>query len=206
MLTSWKANIKIRTRNVMNLTNPGTIILPETNLQDRKLILAKSISKEKHSRPTAVAVKNNILILNIYSNRRALSHGFFAQIFAILDRWQLSVDLISTFEVNISITLHSLPALLNSGSNKEALDKSLTGVIEELAQHGVVNVKRGLAIVSLVGKGMIRMDGMAGRIFSVLDDHHINIEMILLRNVMRNAPLTSSILIFLPITTSESWR
>ena len=173
-----EANVKIRIRNVMNLNSLGTVILPETDLHGRELVLSKTSSNETYvSQPTAIAVKNNILILNVHSSKSTQSH-FFARIFAILNRWQLPIDLISTSEVHVSVALHSPPALLNSGGEKEALNASLTGAIDELAQHGTVTVKRGLAIIGLVGKGMIKMKGIAGKMFSVLGEHDVNIEMI----------------------------
>ncbi|MCJ1310196.1 Aspartokinase [Agyrium rufum] len=150
--------------------------------------------RQRPKRPTAVTVKNNILVLNVHSNKRTLSHGFFANIFLTLDKWRLSVDLISTSEVHVSMALHSESALVSSGRSstaagtrggagegeeeKRVIDKDLEGAIRELRQYGTVDLIDGMAILSLVGKQMKRMVGVAGRMFSTLGENGVNIEMI----------------------------
>jgi aspartate kinase len=142
-------------------------------------------------RPTAVTVKNNIVVLNVHSNKRTLSHGFFAGIFSVLDRCKLSVDLISTSEVHVSMALHSESAWLSSGGSdsaaaaqqadegeKEIVNNSLRQAVYELTQFGRVDVSDGMAILSLVGKQMRHMPGIAGKMFSVLGENDVNIEMI----------------------------
>ena len=52
--------------------------------------------------PTAVTIKDGIIVLNIHSNRKTISHGFLARIFGTLDRAGVVVDLISTSEVHVS--------------------------------------------------------------------------------------------------------
>ena len=202
-----KAKIAIRIRNVMNLRNTGTLISPEPDdglslapsspTFGRKRSSSKLTPNQKPPRPIALTVKDKILVLNVHSNKRTLSHGFFADIFSILDKWRLSVDLISTSEVHVSMAIHSGSALVSGGSDdeeKEITDASLKGAVDELAHFGSVNIQPGMAIISLVGKEMKMMAGgcqvferniaranedlIAGKMFSVLGDNDINIEMI----------------------------
>jgi aspartate kinase len=185
-----KQSIPIRIRNVMNLRNTGTIISPEKCTSQRpslsprpsffrKRAFSRPNTGDRPPRPTAITIKHKILVLNVHSNKRSLSHGFFANIFTVLDKWKLSVDLISTSEVHVSMALHSESAFVNGGEDdQDIVDTSLRGAIQDLAQYGTVDVLDGMAILSLVGKQMKNMTGIAGKMFSVLGENNVNIEMI----------------------------
>jgi aspartate kinase len=189
-----RARIPIRIKNVMNPRGSGTIIYPDLPSESQSvngsprsspyLFRSRSASRltsiSKPKRPTAVTLKHKILVMNIHSNKRSLSHGFFAGIFSTLDKWRLSVDVISTSEVNISMALHSeAPMYTGVGDNEyQIVDQDLRNAIDELEQYGHVDIIPGMAIVSLVGKQMKNLKGIAGRMFSTLGDHNVNIEMI----------------------------
>ena len=186
-----RARIPIRIKNVRNPRGSGTVIAPDAVGSSpsspgygTKLFRNRSSSllsqRQRPKRPTAVTIKHNILVLNVHSNKRSLSHGFFAKIFSTLDKWRLSVDLISTSEVHVSMALHSESALVSGGGEdgKKIVDKDLHGAILELEQFGSVDWIDGMAILSLVGKQMKHMVGVAGRMFSTLGENNVNIEMI----------------------------
>ncbi|KAF2128371.1 aspartate kinase-like protein [Dothidotthia symphoricarpi CBS 119687] len=187
-----RARIPIRIKNVMNPRNPGTIIFPDNitdinnraPLKDSNLFRTRSSSLLTHlagpKRPTAVTIKHNIVVLNVHSNKRTRAHGFLMNIFSILDRWHLSVDLISSSEVHVSMALHSESALLSGGGEDEykIQDKDLQGAVNDLGQLGTIDIVPDMAIVSLVGKQLKNMIGISGKFFSVLGDNNINIEMI----------------------------
>ncbi|KAG0131265.1 Aspartate/glutamate/uridylate kinase [Tuber indicum] len=173
-----KARIPIRIKNVENPAGEGTVIFPdsisrkgeETPTYPPRHIRLKSqdpFLRERSKRPTAVTIKNGIAVLNIHSNRRSLSHGFLANIFTVLDQRRLAVDLISTSEVHVSMALHS-----------EVREQDLKDAIEELRKYGTVDVIRDLTILSLVGKHMKHMIGVASRMFTSLAESKVNIEMI----------------------------
>jgi len=188
-----RARIPIRIKNVMNPRGGGTVIYPDlpAELQEpegtheAKLFRARRSSvlstRRGPKRPTAVTMKHGILVMNIHSNKRSLSHGFFARIFATLDKRRLSVDVISTSEVNVSMALHSEAPLYTGGGGDDdyrIVDQDLQGAIDELRSFGTVDVIPEMAIVSLVGKQMKKMVGIAGKMFSTLGENNINIEMI----------------------------
>ena len=187
-----RARIPIRIKNVNNPRGSGTVIRPDKLEKlsssipghDSKLFRTRSASllseDQRPKRPTAVTIKHKIIVINVHSNKRSLSHGFFAKIFSTLDKWRLSVDLISTSEVHVSMALHSESALVSGGGEdeKRIVDHDLRGAIEELRRYGTVDIIDGMAILSLVGKQMKDMVGCAGRMFSTLGENHINIEMI----------------------------
>ncbi|KAH6601694.1 hypothetical protein BASA61_001898 [Batrachochytrium salamandrivorans] len=166
-----RASIPIRIKNTFKPEGRGTVILPKGREppidhtdSDVDLCLSTRLSSKS---PTAVTIKNNVIMLNIHSNRKSVSHGFFAQIFLTLDRFGIIVDLISTSEVHVSMAL-----------NPSVSRKELESALEELRKHATVDVVYDMAILSLVGKEMRCMVGIASKMFSVLAKHNVNIEMI----------------------------
>ncbi|KAJ3044287.1 Aspartokinase [Rhizophlyctis rosea] len=181
-----RATIPIRIKNTFKPDGKGTVIVPE-NWRPPQHAEAIEILTPKGSRlprfsfgahgliragseekkPTAVTIKDSVVVLNVHSNRKSVSHGFFAQIFGILDRHRIVVDLIATSEVHVSMAL--------SPNVKEA---KLETALVELKRCGTVDVIRNMAILSLVGKHMRNMVGIAGHMFETLAKHQVNIEMI----------------------------
>jgi aspartate kinase len=164
--------IKIRIKNVKNPRGNGTIVLPDPKLGTGQLSHSRSTSslslRKTPKRPTAVTIKDKISVINVHSNKRSISHGFFAKVFSILDKRQLSVDLISTSEVHVSMAIHSA----------NISDEELQRAKSELEQVGDVSILNNMAILSLVGAEMKNMIGIAGRMFSTLGENNVNIEMI----------------------------
>lgn len=184
-----RAKIPIRIKNVMNPKNRGTMIFPDSTAElerttpghDPRLFRTRSPTMmQKPKRPTAVTIKHKILVINVHSNKRSLSHGFFAGIFSVLDKWRLSIDLISTSEVHVSMALHSEMPLLNGNGRDEfqIIDDDLKGALTDLGKYGTVDIIPEMAILSLVGKQMKNMIGVAGRMFTTLGENNVNIEMI----------------------------
>ncbi|KAH8598006.1 Aspartate/glutamate/uridylate kinase [Bisporella sp. PMI_857] len=164
--------IKIRIKNVKNPRGNGTVILPDAVLFPGQLTHSRSTSsfglRKTPKRPTAVTSKDNITVLNVHSNRRSKSHGFLRKVYTTLDKWKINVDLISTSEVHVSMAIHS----------PSVTDADLLGCKEELQECGEVSIINKMSILSLVGAEMKNMVGIAGRMFSTLGEHNVNIEMI----------------------------
>lgn len=77
--------------------------------------------------PTAVTIKERIVVLNVQSNRKSVSHGFLAGIFGTLDRFGVVVDLISTSEVFVSMAM------------EDVLDRKLQArLVRDLEKIGIV--------------------------------------------------------------------
>lgn len=180
-----RQHIPIRIKNVENPRGAGTVIHPNTgehlsssatiehpvpepvtfkSLHD--LALAVEVSQRKKL-PTAVTIKENIVVLNIKSNRKSVSHGFLAGIFGTLDKFGVVVDLISTSEVHVSMAIHDY-------LHKKVFER----LVRDLKQRGSVDIHWDMAILSLVGKEMKNMVGIAGRMFTTLAQGNVNIEMI----------------------------
>jgi aspartate kinase len=164
--------IPIRIKNVKNPSGVGTIVIPDPVLaaghQIQRSVWSDPAARRKPKRPTAVTIKDKISVINVHSNKRSISHGFFARVFSILDKHQISVDLISTSEVHVSMAIHA------GNAEPGHFDKART----ELEECGDVSILHDMAILSLVGAEMKNMRGIAGRMFSTLGEHQINLEMI----------------------------
>lgn len=165
--------IPVRIKNVKNPRGQGTIVVPDPVLAPGQQLKRSrpsqvNIGRLTPKRPTAVTIKDKISVINVHSNKRSIAHGFFARVFSILNSYKISVDLISTSEVHVSMAVH-LP-------NSEAVmfDKAR----QELEDCGDVSVLHEMAILSLVGADMKNMIGVAGKMFTTLGEHNVNIEMI----------------------------
>ncbi|OAX34728.1 aspartate kinase [Rhizopogon vinicolor AM-OR11-026] len=176
-----RRKIPIRIKNVENPLGGGTVIHPEPDLEAphdngpfeapvvslQDLSLANEEVRKSKRLPTAVTIKEGIVVLNVNSNRKSVSHGFLARIFGTLDRFGVVVDLISTSEVHVSM------------ATEDTLSKkTMERLMAELRKCGTVTVHREMAILSLVGKQMRNMVGISGRMFTSLGQGHVNIEMI----------------------------
>jgi aspartate kinase len=140
--------IPVRVLNTMNPTAPGTRIVAEASGET--------------GAPRALAFKKGLHVVLIREPRMLGAHGFLARVFEVFARHRTSVDLISTSEVSVSLTVDD--------------PSSLPAIERDLRDLGDVQILPEMAIVSVVGRGFARQSGLAGRIFGALRD--INIVMI----------------------------
>lgn len=146
-----RRKIPIRIKNVENPSGGGTVIHPDPDVEGMTngadpsyppVIPTTSAAKaslaltspyaDKHSplrQPTAVTIKEHIIVLNVNSNRKNVSHGFLATIFGTLDKFGVVVDLISTSEVYVSMAIEE-------NYDKKVLDR----VVRELRKSGTVRL------------------------------------------------------------------
>lgn len=131
-------------------------------------------------RPVALTTKREIMIIRVQSTERYLSHSFFARVFATLEKWRLSVDLMSTSEVQVSMALYSkAPQVVgDTGDSQELIHHDLCCAIQDLCHHGRVELVPDMAIVSIIGRHIRRTVGLAGNIIGTLGRNNIHIEMI----------------------------
>jgi aspartate kinase len=110
----------------------------------------------------SIACKRKITVVNVHSNRMLMAHGFLRRIFEVFDRHETAVDMVSTSEVSVSLTI-------DNTSRLETISK-------ELSEFSEISVEGGQAIVCLVGDNIRYTPGVAMRVFGTL--HGINIRMI----------------------------
>ncbi|MEP7075528.1 MAG: aspartate kinase, partial [Acidobacteriota bacterium] len=107
----------------------------------------------------SIAHKKNITILRITSARMLGAYGFMSAVFQVFDRHRTVIDVISTSEVSVALTL----------DNPDSVEK----VVEELKRLGDVEVETGYAVICVVGEGLRASTGMAAKIFSAIADVNI---------------------------------
>lgn len=126
---------------------------------ERKGTLIKKSINEKDSFIKSITSKKEITVLNIYSPKMLLAHGFLKKIFEVFDKHKTSVDVITTSEVNVSLTLDN--------------DESIEGIIKELSEFSEVNVDRDKSLVCIVGSNLKYIPGVAKKVFQVLGEFNI---------------------------------
>jgi aspartate kinase len=110
----------------------------------------------------AIGAKKRITIVDVVATRMLMAHGFLRSIFEIFDRHRCPVDVVSTSEVSVSLTVDS--------------NEAIPAVAADLAGIGDVKYEGRKAIVCLVGDNLRGTPGVAARTFSTLGD--INVRMI----------------------------
>ena len=134
-----KKNIPIYVLNSTNPSGKGTAILRNEFIEDG----VKSVS-----------FKENIRVINIFSMRMINTSGFLRRVFEIFSENKVSVDLISNSEANISVTVDA----------SQKIDR----VVAELSEFAEVIVDEDKAQVSVIGKNIVRLNGMLKRTFAPL--------------------------------------
>src|SRR5207249_1609066 len=108
------------------------------------------------------AHKNGITTVQITSARMLGAYGFLRKLFEIFDRHQTAVDVVTTSEVSVSLSID------DTGRLPE--------LIPDLEQLGTVEIETDRTIISVIGEGLRGTPGIAARVFSVISD--INVSMI----------------------------
>ena len=148
VLPAVEQNIPVRVLNSLKPEVEGTLIMAECQPSG-------SIVK-------SIAYKEGITVIDIRSTRMLMAHGFLAAIFEVFDRHRTAVDVVSTSEVGVSLTI----------DRTECLD-AITTELRRVADVGHVS---GQAIVCLVGDAIRHTPGVAATIFTALET--INVRMI----------------------------
>ena len=115
------ASIPVRLLNTMNPQAEGTLINNET--EEKKI--------------KAIAAKDNITVIKIVSSRMLLASGFLKKVFDIFETFHTSIDMVTTSEVGISMTIDN--------------DAYLADNTEELKKYGTVQIDRDMCIICVVG-------------------------------------------------------
>ncbi len=110
----------------------------------------------EHGEIKAVAAKDNITAIKIKSTRMLLAYGFLRRIFEIFEKYATPIDMITTSEVAVSLTIDQ--------------DEHLSSIIHELENFGSVEVDHDMTIICIVGSKILESNGMAQRIINALEN------------------------------------
>jgi len=148
ILPAVKKNIPVLVLNSRNPTCEGTRIT--------------SLAPPCKSPFKSIAVKKRLSIIDVVASRMLMTHGYLSEVFAIFDKYQCPVDMVSTSEVSISLTVDS--------------NEKLSAISAELGQLADVKYEGRKALICMVGDDIRGKNGMAAQVFNAI--RHINVRMI----------------------------
>jgi len=148
ILPAVQKSIPVWVLNSRNAENEGTKI---TALAPRCASPFKSI-----------AAKKRLTIIDVVASRMLMSHGYLKAVFDVFDKYECAIDMVSTSEVSISLTVDS--------------NQRLPEICAELGKIADVKYEGRKALVCLVGEDIRGHNGIAGRVFSAIS--HVNVRMI----------------------------
>lgn len=148
ILPAVKKNIPVLVLNSRNPENDGTRII--------------ALAPHCRSPFKCIAVKRRLTIIDVVASRMLMSHGYLRAIFEVFDRHKCAVDMVSTSEVSVSLTVDS--------------NEKLPEIAAELGQLADVKYEGRKALVCLVGENVRGQNGIAARVFQAI--RHVNVRMI----------------------------
>jgi aspartate kinase len=148
ILPAVKKNIPVLVLNSRNATCEGTRIA--------------SLAPHCSSPFKSIAVKKKLTIIDVVASRMLMTHGYMRDIFTIFDKHHCPVDMVSTSEVSVSLSVDS--------------NDNLPAIAADLSQLADVKYEGRKALVCLVGEDIRGRNGMAAQVFTAVRD--INVRMI----------------------------
>jgi aspartate kinase len=148
ILPAVKKNIPVMVLNSRNAGCEGTRIA--------------SLAPHCDSPFKSIAVKKKLSIIDVVASRMLMTHGYMKEIFTIFDKHQCPVDMVSTSEVSVSLTVDS--------------NDKLPAIAADLSKLADVKYEGRKALVCLVGEDIRGRNGMAAQVFNAI--RHINVRMI----------------------------
>lgn len=139
----WPAqhyNFPVRLLNTMEPHAPGTVISSEASEEGVK----------------AIAAKDAIIAVKIKSSRMLLAYGFLRKIFDVFEKYRTSIDMVTTSEVAVSLTIDS--------------DTHLKEIVKELEMYGNITIDHGQTIICVVGNKIALAPNILIKIFDSLND------------------------------------
>ncbi|ADQ81102.1 aspartate kinase [Paludibacter propionicigenes WB4] len=133
-------NIPVRLLNTMEPKAPGTLISTQS----------------KKGKIEAVAAKDGITAIKIKSGRMLLAHGFLRKVFEIFESYQTSIDMITTSEVGVSVSI----------DNAKRLDE----IVNDLKKFGTVTVDKDMVIICVVGDMPYENVGFQAKVVSAMSE------------------------------------
>jgi aspartate kinase len=148
ILPAVKKNIPVFVLNSKNPENGGTRIT--------------ALAAHCRSPFKSIAVKKRLTIMDVVASRMLMSHGYLRAIFDVFDRHQCPVDMVSTSEVSVSLSLDS--------------NEKLPAIAADLSKLADVKYEGRKALVCMVGENIRGQNGIAARVFQAI--RHVNVRMI----------------------------
>lgn len=129
------------------------VYLKNTFTPDAEGTCISSLAERKGLK--AISAKDDITAIKIKSNRMLMAHGFLKKIFEVFDKYETAIDMITTSEIAISLTIDDV--------------RNLEQITSELEKYGEISVDYSHSIICVVGEGLIEDKGTS-RLFEILQD------------------------------------
>ncbi|GGH16372.1 lysine-sensitive aspartokinase 3 [Silvibacterium dinghuense] len=148
ILPAVKKNIPVLVLNSRNPENEGTRII--------------SLAPHCKSPFKSIAAKRKLTIIDVVASRMLMSHGYLKAIFDVFDKHKCAVDMVSTSEVSVSLTVDS--------------NEKLPDIAADLSKLADVKYEGRKALICLVGEDIRGHNGIAAQVFGAVK--HVNVRMI----------------------------
>jgi aspartate kinase len=142
ILPAVERNIPVRILNSMRPDGSGTLITAEPSLEGTPL--------------TGLASKRNVIVVDITSTRMLMAYGFLRRVFEVFERFSTAVDVVTTSEVSVSVTVDDA--------------KSLPAIAEALSEFAEVSIEREMALLCAVGDRLRDEPKIAAQVVGVLEE------------------------------------
>ena len=140
ILPAVSRNIPVRILNSRRPESPGTLITADGRLAEGQL--------------AAIACKRNVTVIDITSTRMLMAHGFLRRLFEVFERFRTAVDVVTTSEVSVSVTVDDT--------------RRIDAIVENLRNFAEVASEPEMAIVSVVGENLHADPTLFGRAVTAL--------------------------------------
>lgn len=129
------------------------------------------VTRDPQPRPTfrAIALRRNQTLLTLSSLSMLHAQGFLANVFAILAKHKISVDVITTSEVSVALTLDK------TGSASSGADMLSKELLDELNAYCHVQVEHDLALIAIIGNNLHTQAGVAKQLFHTIENFNIRL-------------------------------
>lgn len=129
------------------------------------------VTRDPQPRPTfrAIALRRNQTLLKLSSLSMLHAQGFLANVFAILAKHKISVDVITTSEVSVALTLDK------TGSASSGADMLSKELLDELNAYCHVQVEHDLALIAIIGNNLHTQAGVAKQLFHTIENFNIRL-------------------------------
>jgi aspartate kinase len=105
---------------------------------------------------TGLASKRDVTVIDITSTRMLMAYGFLRRVFEVFERFRTAVDMVTTSEVSVSVTVDDV--------------RHLDGIVEALSEFSEVSVERHMSLLCAVGDVLRDEPEMAARVVGVLEE------------------------------------
>jgi aspartate kinase len=142
ILPAVERNIPVRILNSMRPEGTGTVITAEPSLDGTPL--------------TGLASKRNVIVVDITSTRMLMAYGFLRRVFEVFERFSTAVDVVTTSEVSVSVTVDDA--------------KAIPAITEALSEFAEVSTERDMALLCAVGDRLRDEPKIAAQVVGVLEE------------------------------------